>query len=406
MASGVAAVTAALAPPPHAPDILTVTNTNDSGPGSLRQAILDADSSGDQDNPERIVFAIPGGGVQTIKPLSRLPDITTPVILDGTTEPGYVGRPIIELDGSLAGFADGLRIIGGNSTVRGLVIDDFRGAGIDLESNHNIVESNYIGTDATGTLAKGNGIGITVQGLNNRIGADSQDQSQATEGNLISGNDAAGIVVLGVLRKSPPRTITRELKETLYRDVPEVRILPDGERITVIERVPYEVIHTETLEVYQEKDEHNLVAGNLIGTDWTGQHPLGNGTKAHVKPVFRAIARTITVTVERTVLETRQLPDGEIVTVKRTIKVPHVETYVSFTFKAVSVAGGQGDGVTVFGNGNVIGGPWALANTIAFNAGAGVDVDTMHPPPGVVFEGNGNQHQIRHNFVHDNAVAE
>jgi hypothetical protein len=45
----------------------TVTNTNDSGTGSLRQAILDANSSGDADTIE---FAIPGDGPFTIAPWS------------------------------------------------------------------------------------------------------------------------------------------------------------------------------------------------------------------------------------------------------------------------------------------------------------------------------------------------
>src|SRR5262249_49782605 len=64
---------------------LLVTNTNDRGQGSLRQAILDANSSPGQDT---IPFAIPGGGAQTIAPLTLLPAITDPVIIDGYTQPG------------------------------------------------------------------------------------------------------------------------------------------------------------------------------------------------------------------------------------------------------------------------------------------------------------------------------
>src|SRR5262249_53728511 len=57
-----------------------VTTTADSGPGSLRQAILDADSAPGRDT---IVFAIPGGGVQTISPATELPSITDPLLIDG-----------------------------------------------------------------------------------------------------------------------------------------------------------------------------------------------------------------------------------------------------------------------------------------------------------------------------------
>ena len=66
---------------------LLVTNTNDSGDGSLRQAILNADASSIP-LPKTIGFNIPGGVVQTIAPASALPVITTPVILDGYTQPG------------------------------------------------------------------------------------------------------------------------------------------------------------------------------------------------------------------------------------------------------------------------------------------------------------------------------
>ena len=67
----------------------TVINTNDSGPGSLRQAILGANANSGLDT---IVFSI-GSGPQTIAPLSALPTITDPVVIDGTTQPGYAGTP-------------------------------------------------------------------------------------------------------------------------------------------------------------------------------------------------------------------------------------------------------------------------------------------------------------------------
>lgn len=71
----------------------TVTNTNDSGPGSLRQAILDSNGAPSQ---QTIAFNIGGGGLQTTTPTSPLPAITDPVIIDGTTQPGFAGSPIID----------------------------------------------------------------------------------------------------------------------------------------------------------------------------------------------------------------------------------------------------------------------------------------------------------------------
>ena len=83
-----------------------VDNTADSGPGSLRQAILDSNAATGQANT--IDFHIPGCGVQTIVPLSALPAITQPVLIDGWSQPGYSGTPLIELSGSQVGTPDGL----------------------------------------------------------------------------------------------------------------------------------------------------------------------------------------------------------------------------------------------------------------------------------------------------------
>jgi hypothetical protein len=128
-----------------------VTNTNDSGPGSLRQAILDANATPVTDT---IAFSI-GSGVQTITPLSALPSISDPVIIDGTTQPGFAGAPIIELNGSGVN-GNGLVIFTGNSTVRGMVINRFGDTGIQIkEGENNVVEGNYLGTDASGTAALG-----------------------------------------------------------------------------------------------------------------------------------------------------------------------------------------------------------------------------------------------------------
>src|SRR4051794_24005513 len=77
----------------------TVTNNSSSGPGSLRQVIQGANSTPGFD---LIVFSI-GTGLKTIQPTSGLPAITDPVIIDGTTQPGFAGTPIIELKGTGAG---------------------------------------------------------------------------------------------------------------------------------------------------------------------------------------------------------------------------------------------------------------------------------------------------------------
>src|SRR6185369_5159213 len=63
----------------------TVTNTNDSGAGSLRQAILDANATAGFDT---VAFNIAGTGPHTIAPSSALPDITETATIDGYTQSG------------------------------------------------------------------------------------------------------------------------------------------------------------------------------------------------------------------------------------------------------------------------------------------------------------------------------
>jgi hypothetical protein len=70
---------------PLAAATFSVINTNDSGAGSLRQAILDANAN---PGPDTIAFAIAGAGVQSIALQSGLPAVTDPVTIDGYSQPG------------------------------------------------------------------------------------------------------------------------------------------------------------------------------------------------------------------------------------------------------------------------------------------------------------------------------
>jgi len=185
-----------------AADTYPVTNTNDSGAGSLRQAMLDANAHGGLDT---ISFNIPGSGVHTIAPVTELPVITSPVIIDGFTQPGSSANTLttgdnavltIELNGASAGNGGSGLTLGANATasiVRGLVINRFAGNGILIQSNGNTIAGNFIGTNATGTSALGNALdGISVRTSSNTIGG-----TTATARNVISGNGRHGISIEG-----------------------------------------------------------------------------------------------------------------------------------------------------------------------------------------------------------------
>src|SRR5262249_8778197 len=142
-----------------------VTSTADSGPGSLRQAILDSNSVSAGANT--IHFAIPGQGVQTIAPVSPLPPLTTAVLVDGGSQPGYAGSPVIQLDGGQAGKPAGLTITGSGVSIRGLDIVGFAsGAGILITgpgASQDAISANVIGTDPTGSIAWPNQDGVRIQ---------------------------------------------------------------------------------------------------------------------------------------------------------------------------------------------------------------------------------------------------
>jgi parallel beta-helix repeat protein len=170
----------------------SVSTTADSGAGSLRQAILDANNHVNGYSPlirDVISFdtTVFGGGVKTIACSSALPAVTDSVTIDGTLASG---KPGVQLDGSAAGIGvDGLDIYGGNTLVRGLIISNFNGNGIVIaQSGGDVIHGNYIGTDLAGTGWGGNGIdGIAIL-----AGGDAQ-----VLGNVIGDNGGNGIEIRG-----------------------------------------------------------------------------------------------------------------------------------------------------------------------------------------------------------------
>jgi len=215
--SGQVAPSVVFAPAAASPFI--VTNNNDSGPGSLRQAIIDANSSPGADT---IQFSI-GAGVKTINLASPLPAISDTVMIDGTTQPGFVLSPIIVLNGG-SRVRNGLVMTAANSVVRGLVIQSFAENGILITGPNaagNQIQGNYIGTTEFGDASRSNfddGIEISGGAHDNLIGG-----TTTAARNLISGNFGDGVFIDGV------------------------------------------------------GSDHNTVQGNLIGTDIFGTGPIPNG---------------------------------------------------------------------------------------------------------------------------------
>ena len=177
----------------HAATTFVVTNTNDTGPGSLRQAILDANANPGSD---LINFNI-GSGLKTITPASALPDITDPVVIDGTTQPGFSGTPLIEIKANNMGSGPVLRISAGNSTVRSLVINNFQAGASGvflLDNGGNHVEGCYFGTDATGMATTTNtGAGVAISSSSNNVIGGTTPNTRNVMGGLDGGVSTFGL---------------------------------------------------------------------------------------------------------------------------------------------------------------------------------------------------------------------
>ncbi len=241
-----------------------------------------------------IAFNIPAadsgfdGAVFTIKPHAGFDLFDDGTTIDGATQTAFTGDtnpwgPEIVLDGSEAGGSGGVSI--GNSshnTIRGLVIHSFQNAAIQFSiwstgsPDHNRVVGCYLGTDATGTLALGNGSqGVAVNGNGNVIGGpDPADRNvmagnllfeiqvggpgwPASTGTIVEGNfigtDRTGTSALGSVRG----VYVRNGSNTLIK----------GNLISGM---------TNSSGVILSGGNGSVIQENRIGTDVTGKLPLPN----------------------------------------------------------------------------------------------------------------------------------
>lgn len=272
----------------------TVTTTNDSGAGSFRQAIIDANATFGLDD---IQFNIPGAPPYTINVgVPELPpiDLGEPVVIDATTQPGYTAtnKPVI-INGSGAGTnAVGLLIRAGSSSIRGLVIINFAKSGIELNGpafspGSNTVEACFIGTDRTGTTASPNGNGINInRSTDNIIGG-----SLPGAGNVLSGNSGYGLRIGDTTAGARNLIVGNQIGTTAAGNVR----LPNGSGGIQIDNAPSNIIGGNSAGerniisgnggpgiiinqgLVSPSATNNSVLGNYIGTDGSGSLVLSNG---------------------------------------------------------------------------------------------------------------------------------
>jgi|GEM_PF-6804254 len=169
---------------PNHQGTFVVTSTADAGEGSLRWAIEQANATAGADT---ISFNIAPGGIQRITPATALPELADTVTIDGTTQPGYAGSPLVELIG--ASDVDGLVTLANGCVIRGLAIAGFK-SNIVLRSYASTVAGNWIGLDASGQPVNTQSTGVWIVGLDSGRAADVNHIGTSAEAdrNLISGN--------------------------------------------------------------------------------------------------------------------------------------------------------------------------------------------------------------------------
>jgi parallel beta-helix repeat protein len=277
-------------------DTYVVITTSDTGPGSLRQAIDDANNHAGADT---ITFNIsntdPGysssTGVWTIQPASAFPSLTDDsTYIDGTTQTVNQGNTNsegleIEIDGTNAGAVNGFWI--GNSsynTIRGLTINRFS-TGINIYGSEaegtNTIAGNYIGTDPTGKIDMGNlynGIYLGIGAQHNTIGG-----RTAADRNVISGNET------GIYLSNAGVDSNLIIGNYIGTDVSGTFVIENGRGIELSYGPSANIIggsdpgerniisgNHESAVYIHNGCRNNVIIGNYIGTNVTGTDTLSN----------------------------------------------------------------------------------------------------------------------------------
>jgi parallel beta-helix repeat protein len=406
-----------------------VTTTADSGPGSLRDAITQANANAGADT---ITFALGGSGMQVINLSSALPAVTDSVTIDASASM-VGGVPQVEINGGGLNV-DGLDLMAANSSVVGLSIVGFGGAGIMAAGGHDQLTNDWIGVGPDGSMV-GNGegvvfnsddntlqssvisanqdVGVTVSGdgnqvLNNMIGMDATGEvamgnqsngvdlvnatNSVVRGNVISSNGGNGIrIASSSLNTVAGNMIGTDVTGTIAmgNDGNGVVFDTDAANNTVggSTAADRNIISGNIGNGIEDQDgagAGNLVTGNYIGTDVSGFQALGNfgdgitvfgnGVTVSQNVISGNLGNGLSLFGDSSVVTNNIIgaaADGQ-------------SQLTNFS------GGGFSDGLWVEGNSNVIGMP-GEGNVIAYNSGSGIEVFM------------GAQNSIRGNSMFDNA---
>ncbi len=245
---------------------VTVSNLNDSGPGSLRSAITAANR---HPNTATIDFSVHG----TIRLKKSLPAIRERTIIDGTSAPTYVagGPPVVAVDsagnaGCGCNGIDGLKFEddSNGSQLLGLSVTNAVGSGVTLNAHSITLNDNYIGLDLAGRAAGNGHAGVHLMpgSSRNKIGLNTANISGVV-GNVISGNRGPGIK----MSHSSNNTVVANRIGTNAAGTAAVANRGQGIEIT-------------------KRSKNNVIGGTQYVDAGTGQANNPTGTEGSVTPVF------------------------------------------------------------------------------------------------------------------------
>lgn len=378
----------------------TVSNTDDSGAGSLRAAILQANAN---PGPDTILFSIPGcDGVCTIQPNSPIPALTDDeTTIDGYSQPGTgpattgsAATILIEIDGTHAGaISIGLAITSAYNEVRGLAITNFGWDGIAIgttDAISNVVAGNHLGVDPAGNAA-GNGhsgIFIGLGAHRNTIGGESP-----ADRNVLSGNNWSGAEVHGA--STQLNLIAGNYIGTnpsgnagVPNSLSGVRIY-GGASGNVVGGIRNVISGNgqHGVAIMGEHADHNIISDNYIGTAADGTNALGNdgnGISIENGPgQNRIVANVIAANDHGVVIQSAATITAE------TSNNEVIDNAIGVAADGTTPVGNTQTGVRIgfLSQRNVVG-----VNIIAHNGAHGVHVDTPTAHGNVIWM----------NSIHDN----
>src|SRR5581483_2429622 len=348
-----------------------VKNTNDSGADSLRAAIKAANATAALDT---ITFNIPGAAGHVIGLTTPLPAITHPIVVNGKTQPGYSGKPLVQLD-NLTGssIAVGLDVKGGSSEALGLSVTGFA-TGVQLrDGDGDTVAACWLGLDLNGAAPGGSAIGVLSRGGSNAnvIGGTTPADRNVISGNLqgvvldgVTGNVVEGNYVGTDPKGQAPIGNTVGVAFTAGASANRVGGTTSGARNVIADYV-------DGVELDGAGTKKNVVEGNYIGLTASGHGRLGGDKGVVVDAPSNTIGGTSAGA--RNVIAANGV-DNVHVTVNGSGNVI-AGNYLGTDPTGTLALGGAQIGVALEGDGNTVGGTSAGARNVIAAGGFGIATD-------------------------------